>query len=128
MSSGVGNDGSDVFRFEVLRGKKKKRRRRSRVMFWTEVLRGKKKKKRRRISRAVFWTKVLRGKKKKKEKKESWECSRLKIVEERRIKKLIVIDLSIKQTHIKKKYEINSLIYTLSFLIIYLSKSHFYKC
>ena len=45
MSSGVGDDGSDVFRFEVLRGKKKRRRRRSRVMFWTEVLRGKKKKK-----------------------------------------------------------------------------------
>ena len=35
-----------------------------------------------------------------------------------------------KQTHIKKKkkYEINSLIYTLSFLVIYPSKSHFYKC
>ena len=43
MSSGVGDDGSDVFRFEVLRGKKKKRRR-SRAVFWTEVLRGKKKK------------------------------------------------------------------------------------
>ena len=25
MSSGVGDDGSDVFRFEVLRGKKKKK-------------------------------------------------------------------------------------------------------
>ena len=33
-----------------------------------------------------------------------------------------------KQTHIKKKCEINSLIYTLSFLVIYPSKSHFYKC
>ena len=35
------------------------------------------------------------------------------------------------QTHIqkkKKKYEINSLIYTLFFLVIYPSKSHFYKC
>ena len=26
MSSGVGDDGSDVFRFEVLRGKKKKKK------------------------------------------------------------------------------------------------------
>ena len=31
----------------------------------------------------MFWTKVLRGKKKK---KESWECSGLKMVEERRKK------------------------------------------
>ena len=31
----------------------------------------------------MFWTKVLRGKREK-EKKESWECSGLKMVEERR--------------------------------------------
>ena len=31
-------------------------------------------------------------------------------------------------SHPKKKYKINSLIYTLSFLVIYPSNSHFYKC
>ena len=52
MSSGVGDDGSDVFRFEVLRGKKKKRRR-SRAVFWTKVLRGKKEKKRKRAGNVL---------------------------------------------------------------------------
>ena len=47
------------------------------------MLRGKKKKRR---SRA-FWTKVLRGKKEKKRKRAGkWECSGLKMVEERRKK------------------------------------------
>ena len=54
MSSGVGDDGSDVFRFEVLRGKKKRKRRRSRAMFWTEVLRGKKKKKKKEEAELCF--------------------------------------------------------------------------
>ena len=50
------------------------------------MLRGKKKKR----SRAVFWTKVLRGKKEKKRKRAGkWECSGLKMVEERRKKEKI---------------------------------------
>ena len=32
MSSGVGDDGSDVFRFEVLRGKKKKEKKKRRKL------------------------------------------------------------------------------------------------
>ena len=65
MSFGVGDDGSDVFRFEMLRGKKKKKKKKKKqscVLDRSAKRKKKKKKKRRRRGRAVFWTKVLRGK------------------------------------------------------------------
>ena len=45
MSSGVGDDGSDVFRFEMLRGKKKKKKKKQSCVLVRSAKRGKKNKK-----------------------------------------------------------------------------------
>ena len=44
MSSGVGDDGSDVFRFEVLRGKKKKKKKKKQSCVLDRSAKRKKKK------------------------------------------------------------------------------------
>ena len=58
----------------------------------------------------MFWTEDGRGKK------------------EKGKEKSVVTWVDEKKRGEKKKEKINSLIYTWSFLVIYLSKSHFYKC
>ena len=45
MSSGVGDDGSVVFRFEMLRGKKKEKKKKQSCVLVRSAKRGKKKKK-----------------------------------------------------------------------------------
>ena len=73
------------------------------------MLRGKKKRKRKERELGMFWTEDGRGKKEK-----GKEKSVVTWVDEKK--------------RGEKKNKINSLIYTLSFLVIYPSKSHFYKC
>ena len=69
MSSGVGDDGSDVFRFEVLRGKKKKKIRISRAVFWTEVQIGKKEKEKKKKKQSCVLDQSAKRQKKKKKMK-----------------------------------------------------------
>ena len=49
MSSGVGDDGSDVFRFEMLRGKKKKKKKKKKQSCVLDRSAKRKRKRRRRV-------------------------------------------------------------------------------
>ena len=75
MSSGVGDDGSDAFRFEVLRGKKEKKKKQSCVLD-RSAKRKKKKKKKKKKQSCVLDRSAKRKKKEKKRKEEEAElCS-----------------------------------------------------